>query len=94
MYNTGSTLLLIQTSYYLSVSALQREWRYYTPEVLFILIFILAFVLWFAVGIMLLWHLWGIIQGETSPEAQDHEIYRKVAKERGEVCLLFLLTPV
>ena len=67
----------------------QSQWPHYTPEILFILIFILSFVLWFAVGIMLMWHVWGIVQGETSPEAQDHEIYRKVAKERGEVSIFF-----
>lgn len=45
----------------------------------------LSVVMCLAVLIMLLWHLWGIARGETSVEAQDHSIYRKVAKDRGEV---------
>lgn len=44
-----------------------------------------------AVLVMLLWHLWGVAGGETSVEAQDHAVYRKVAKDRGEVCLFLLL---
>ncbi|KAG6374425.1 hypothetical protein JVT61DRAFT_4462 [Boletus reticuloceps] len=47
--------------------------------------YILAGVMCFAVLIMLLWHIWGIVRGETSVEAQDHKVYQKNAKERGEV---------
>lgn len=47
--------------------------------------YMLSIVLCLAVFIMLLWHIWGIAKGETSVEAQDHEIYRKIAKDRGEV---------
>ncbi|THV00092.1 hypothetical protein K435DRAFT_837461 [Dendrothele bispora CBS 962.96] len=36
------------------------------------------------VGIMLIVALWSDMKGETSVEAQDHEIYRKVALSRGE----------
>lgn len=50
------------------------------------MIYILSVVLCLAVGIMGGYHLWSIAQGETSVEAQDHEVYRKKAKERGEVC--------
>lgn len=60
------------------------------PAFCFILSYMLSVVLCLAVAIMLLWHLWGIAKGETSVEAQDHEIYRKVAKERGEVSLFSL----
>lgn len=34
---------------------------------------------------MLMYHLWTIAAGETSVEGQDHDVYRKVAKSRGEV---------
>jgi palmitoyltransferase len=51
------------------------------------MIYILSVVLGLAVGIMFGWHVWcGVAAAETSVEAQDHEVYRKVAKERGEVC--------
>jgi palmitoyltransferase len=46
--------------------------------------YILSGVLSFAVGIMLVWNLWSIAWGETSVEGQDHDQYRKMAKERGE----------
>jgi len=38
----------------------------------------------FAVGVMLAYHLYGIAWGETSVEGQDHEEYRRKAKERNE----------
>jgi len=52
--------------------------------------YMLSIVLCLAVFIMLLWHIWSISKGETSVEAQDHEIYRKIAKERGEVSVFTL----
>lgn len=55
------------------------------PQVVFILIYVLCFVLWLAVSIMLTWHLWGVVKAETSVEGQDHDIYRNVAKQRGDV---------
>ncbi|KAF8875519.1 DHHC palmitoyltransferase-domain-containing protein [Infundibulicybe gibba] len=61
-----------------------KDWTYYTPMLAFVLIYILSGVLCFAVGIMLSFHLWGVACGETSVEAQDHEVYRKVAKSRDE----------
>jgi palmitoyltransferase len=57
------------------------------PQLPFILTYILSIVLCLAVGIMLLWHLWGVCKGETSVEAQDHDVYRNVAKQRGDVSL-------
>ena len=68
------------------LSILQNQWPYIVPEVIFIMIYILSVVLCLAVGIMLSYHLWGIACGETSVESQDHEIYRKRAKSRQEVC--------
>ncbi|KAF5344464.1 hypothetical protein D9758_014160 [Tetrapyrgos nigripes] len=55
------------------------------PPILFILSFILSAVLSFAVGVMLIVALWAVMQGETSVEAQDNEVYRKVALSRGEM---------
>lgn len=55
------------------------------PEIMFAMIYILSIVLCFAVGVMLSYHLYGISWGETSVEAQDHEEYRKKAKQRNEV---------
>ena len=34
---------------------------------------------------MLSWHVWSICKAETSVESHDHEIYRKIALERGQV---------
>ena len=48
--------------------------------------YILSIAIGLAVAIMLLWQLWGIAVGETSVESQDFDFYRRVAKERGEVC--------
>lgn len=51
---------------------------------MFLLTYILAAVMCFAVTVMGAWHIWSIACGETSVEAQDHEHYRKMAKRRGE----------
>jgi palmitoyltransferase len=51
---------------------------------MFSIIFILSGVLCFAVGVMLAFHLWTVVSGETTVEAQDHEAYRRKATERGE----------
>ncbi|THG98152.1 hypothetical protein EW145_g7477 [Phellinidium pouzarii] len=59
-------------------------WAHWTPEVLFSLIYILCVVLCFAVGVMLLWHVWSICVAETSVENHDHDVYRRFAKERGQ----------
>ncbi|KAL5526287.1 hypothetical protein ACEPAF_8010 [Sanghuangporus sanghuang] len=59
-------------------------WTYWTPPIMFSLIYILSVVLCFAVGVMLTWHLWGIAKGETSVESHDYDVYRKTAKERGQ----------
>ena len=57
---------------------------------MFTLIYILACVLGFAVGIMVSWHLYGVSIGETSVESHDHEVYRQYAKERGTVRFLLI----
>jgi len=52
---------------------------------IYILMYILSAVLCLAVGIMLSYHLWTVASGETSVESQDHDVYRDVAKSRGDV---------
>ncbi|KAI0091076.1 zf-DHHC-domain-containing protein [Irpex rosettiformis] len=59
-------------------------WIHRVPEVAFLLIYILAAVLFLAVTIMASYHIYGIACGETSVESQDNEYYRKMAKGRGE----------
>ncbi|KAG5634672.1 hypothetical protein H0H81_001135 [Sphagnurus paluster] len=59
-------------------------WPYYVPEIAYIITYLLSVVLFLAVGIMLSYHLYSISWAETSVEAQDHEVYRKKAKSRGE----------
>ncbi|KAI6115550.1 zf-DHHC-domain-containing protein [Pisolithus croceorrhizus] len=59
-------------------------WTHSFPPFLFITTYILSLVLSLAVAVMLAWHMWGVARGETAVEAQDHEVYAKWAKERGE----------
>ncbi|TDL20767.1 zf-DHHC-domain-containing protein [Rickenella mellea] len=61
-----------------------EEWSYRTPSIAFALVYVVSVVLCLAVGVMLLWHLWSVAGGETSVENHDHEVYKKMAKERGE----------
>ena len=56
------------------------------PQLAYILTYMLSVVLCIAVFIMLSWHLWAVARGETSVEAQDHEVYKRIAKDRGDVC--------
>ena len=50
----------------------------------FSLTYVLCAVLGFAITVMLSFHFWGILNGETSVEAQDHDSYRRRAAEREE----------
>ncbi|KAJ3857942.1 DHHC palmitoyltransferase-domain-containing protein [Lentinula lateritia] len=59
-------------------------WPHHVPVLMYIIEFILSGVLCFAVGIMLMFHLWSIGHGETSVESQDNEFYSRMAKNRGE----------
>jgi hypothetical protein len=76
-----------------SLGVMSDDWHYNVPEVMYAMIYILSVVLCLAVGVMLAYHLWSIASGESSVEAQDHEEYRRKAKERGEASfwLLYLL---
>lgn len=67
-----------------SLGVSYQKWEHNVPEVMFAMIYILSAVLCFAVGVMLTYHLYGVTYGETSVEAQDHEEYRRKAKQRNE----------
>ncbi|KAJ7082361.1 DHHC palmitoyltransferase-domain-containing protein [Mycena belliarum] len=62
----------------------EPNWPHHVPQISFILIYILSVVMALAVGVMCAFHLWGAANGETTVEGHDHDIYRKVAKGRGE----------
>jgi palmitoyltransferase len=64
-----------------------QEWPHHVPQVAFLLIYILAGVIGLALVFMAGWHVWSVSTGETSVESQDHEVYRRMAKGRGEVRL-------
>ncbi|TFK83738.1 hypothetical protein K466DRAFT_497900 [Polyporus arcularius HHB13444] len=61
-----------------------EPWPYFAPPMAFLLTYILSVVLCMAVTAMAGWHLFMIASGETSVESQDHELYRRVARDRGE----------
>ncbi len=67
------------------LAPLQEPWPYFAPPMAFLLTYILSVVLCMAVTAMAGWHLFMIASGETSVESQDHELYRRVARDRGEV---------
>ncbi|KAF8972266.1 DHHC palmitoyltransferase-domain-containing protein [Flammula alnicola] len=67
-----------------SLGVTYHIWDHHVPEIMFAMIYILSMVLCFAVGVMLSYHLYGISWAETSVEGQDHEEYRKKAKQRNE----------
>ncbi|GJE89925.1 hypothetical protein PsYK624_060370 [Phanerochaete sordida] len=60
------------------------EWDSYTPEVAFLLIYLLAMVMAFAVTVMGGFQLLAVSNGETTVESQDNDQYRKIARSRGE----------
>ncbi|KAF9001502.1 DHHC palmitoyltransferase-domain-containing protein [Cyathus striatus] len=59
-------------------------WQHRSPEILFAMVYILALVMCFAVGVMVAYHIWSVSNGETAVEAQDFEVYRNRAKARDE----------
>ncbi|KAI0707044.1 zf-DHHC-domain-containing protein [Earliella scabrosa] len=61
-----------------------EPWPYRMPPMAFLLTYILATVLCMAVSAMASYHLYMVANGETSVESQDHEQYRRVARDRGE----------
>ncbi|QRV91259.1 DHHC palmitoyltransferase [Ceratobasidium sp. AG-Ba] len=60
------------------------RWPHWTPEMAYIIIYILALALGLAVSIMLLWNIYQIGKGTTTVEGYDYGIYADRAKDRGE----------
>ncbi len=61
-----------------------QKWPHTTPQVVYMLIYIICFALGLAVSAMCAWHLYLVSQGQTSVENHDASTYRKVAASRGE----------
>ncbi|KAG0706744.1 DHHC palmitoyltransferase-domain-containing protein [Suillus ampliporus] len=78
MYLLLSTFCLTILSYSVALEA--------TYSLAYILTYTLHVVLCIVVFIMFCWHLWGVSRGETTIEAQDHEVYKRIAKDRGDAC--------
>jgi hypothetical protein len=68
-----------------STKLIPNKWPHAVPGVMFMLSYVLSLVLCLAVGIMLSWHIFTIMRGETSVEGHDHRYYRISAERRGEV---------
>lgn len=66
------------------VFEMSNSWPHATPQVIFMLIYIICFALGLAVSAMCGWHLYLVSQGQTSVENHDASTYRKVAASRGE----------
>ena len=64
-----------------------KQWPYYTPQLAFMLIYIVCIALGIAIGAMLAWHLWLVIKGQTTVESHDANYYKKVATKRGGATL-------
>lgn len=68
----------------LGVMGMHVDWPYRVSLTLYLLTYILSAVLCLAVGVMCAWHLAAISAAETSVESQDHEVYKRIARNRGE----------
>ncbi|KAG1750279.1 hypothetical protein EDB19DRAFT_1679480 [Suillus lakei] len=88
-YLVSSTFFLSILGYSQALEAVgltySNNWPYMVPQLAYILTYMLSVVLCIAVFIMLCWHVWGVARGETTVEAQDHEVYKRIAKDRGDV---------
>ncbi|THU96389.1 hypothetical protein K435DRAFT_892754 [Dendrothele bispora CBS 962.96] len=80
MYFSLSTALYVSLGY--------RHFLYdlvfhgYVSLIAFLLTFILSYVSCVTVGITLIISFWSVMKGKALVEAQDHEIYKKVALSR------------
>ena len=70
------------------LTQLSQKWEHNVPEIMFVMIYILSGAICFAVSVMLLSYVHGIVYGETSVEGQDHAQYRRQARRRNEVQLI------
>ncbi|KAG8700047.1 hypothetical protein FRC09_006210 [Ceratobasidium sp. 395] len=69
------------------------RWSHRTPEMAYIIIYILALALGLAVCVMLLWNVYQIGQGVTTVEGYDYGLYAERAKDRGEYMCMFMGAP-
>ncbi|KAG2756812.1 zf-DHHC-domain-containing protein [Suillus brevipes Sb2] len=87
-YLVLSTFFLSMLGYSQALEAVgltySNNWPYMVPQLAYVLTYMLSVVICIAVFIMLCWHLWGVSRGETTVEAQDHEVYKRIAKDRGD----------
>ncbi|KAF8332380.1 zf-DHHC-domain-containing protein [Cantharellus anzutake] len=68
----------------LVITAMELDtWMHLTPRMCFMLVYILAVALGFAVGVMLFWQLRLVYRGETAVENHDNARYTGIAKKRG-----------
>ncbi|KIJ52373.1 hypothetical protein M422DRAFT_25993 [Sphaerobolus stellatus SS14] len=61
-----------------------ESWNYWTPSWAFMLEYILSAVICLCLIVMCGWHLWSVMNGETSVDNHDFDGYRKLAKSRGD----------
>ncbi|KAG0696871.1 hypothetical protein DFH29DRAFT_857566 [Suillus ampliporus] len=54
------------------------------PQLAYILTYTLSVVLCIVVFVMLCWHLWGVSCGDYRRGIEDHEVYKRIAKDRGD----------
>lgn len=69
------------------------KWDHQTPQIMFMLIYIIAIAMGLAVTAMVSWHLWLVSKGQTSVENHDASHYRKIASSRGEVSQQIIVSP-
>ncbi|KDN37792.1 hypothetical protein RSAG8_09947, partial [Rhizoctonia solani AG-8 WAC10335] len=61
-----------------------NPWPHRTPEMVYLIIYILCLALGLAVSVMFLWNIYQIGKGVTTVEGYDHGIYSDRAQSRGE----------
>ncbi|KAH7344558.1 zf-DHHC-domain-containing protein [Rhizoctonia solani] len=87
LYFVVATFCFVITGYSKVWPALDfgiHSWPYRTPEMVYLIIYIICLALGLAVSVMLLWNIYQIGKGVTTVEGYDHGIYSDRAKSRGE----------
>lgn len=65
--------------------SLDTAWPYYTPRVVFTIVYVLSLTIGLAVPLLGGWQLYMVMRGETSIESHDNEYLDHKAKEEGLV---------
>ena len=79
-------VIVIGAGWQVAYTAIQinEPWPYlYTPRVFVLLTWLLAAVMGVGLGVMSIWQLVLVAQGETSVESHDNAHYDSLAKRRG-----------